>query len=43
MTVSISRFFRDCKFWQTLQNELLPNLIKENKEKIKVWSVGCAK
>jgi len=43
MTVSISRFFRDCKFWQTLQNELLPNLIKENKEKIKVWSVGCAR
>ncbi|MBW2737379.1 MAG: hypothetical protein JRE64_00740 [Deltaproteobacteria bacterium] len=43
MTVSISRFFRDCKFRQTLQNELLPNLIKENKEKIKVWSVGCAK
>lgn len=42
MTVSISRFFRDRALWQALENRLLPELIEQNKEKIKVWSAGCA-
>ena len=41
MSVSISRFFRDRKFWQALEKEILPDLIKE-KETFKVWSAGCA-
>jgi len=42
MTVSISRFFRDLGRWQTLENEILPTLIKENRRRVKVWSGGCA-
>jgi len=41
MSVSISRFLRDRKFWQTLEKEILPDLIRE-KETLKVWSAGCA-
>ena len=41
MSVSISRFFRDLKFWKTLEKEILPDLIKR-KETLKVWSAGCA-
>ena len=42
LTVSISRFFRDREFWRTLENRLLPDLIEKRREKIKVWSAGCA-
>ena len=42
MTVSISRFFRDRGLWQTLENEVLPTIIKENRRRVKVWSAGCA-
>lgn len=42
LTVSISRFFRDLCLWQTLGNEILPALIQTEKEKIKIWSAGCA-
>jgi len=42
MTVSISRFFRDRKLWQILQMEILPGLIETHRQKIFVWSAGCA-
>lgn len=42
MTVSISRFFRDKRLWEVLEKEILPIFIKEQQEKISVWSVGCA-
>ncbi len=42
MTVSISRFFRDRGLWQTLENEILPTIINENREIVKAWSAGCA-
>jgi len=42
MTVSISRFFRDQMLWQVLENEILPGLIQVYKEKLLVWSAGCA-
>lgn len=42
MTVSTSRFFRDETLWQTLENEVLPTIIKENRREVKVWSAGCA-
>ena len=43
MTVSISRFFRDRKLWLDLENEILPRLFETEKEKLKVWSAGCAR
>ena len=42
MTVSISRFFRDRGFWETLENQILPEIIHKNRENIKVWFAGCA-
>ncbi len=42
MAVSISRFFRDRKLWETLEKEILPELIEKHREKIAVWSAGCA-
>lgn len=42
MTVSISRFFRDKQLWDFLQKEILPGLIEAHKEKIEIWSAGCA-
>jgi chemotaxis protein methyltransferase CheR len=42
MTVSISRFFRDRKLWEILQEEILPQLVASHRGKIKVWSAGCA-
>jgi chemotaxis methyl-accepting protein methylase len=42
MTVSISRFFRDRQFWQTLETKILPDRIQNKKKTFKVWSAGCA-
>lgn len=43
MTVSISRFFRDKKLWQNLEQQILPDLIEKEKKTIRVWSAGCAR
>ena len=42
MTVSISRFFRDQRLWQMLENQWLPDIIARNRLQIDVWSAGCA-
>lgn len=42
LTVSISRFFRDRRLWQTLEKDIIPDLVKKEKEKINVYSAGCA-
>jgi chemotaxis methyl-accepting protein methylase len=43
MTVSISRFFRDHKLWQDLEEDMLPRMIATEKKKFRVWSAGCAR
>lgn len=42
LTVSISRFFRDRRLWEILKEQILPKIIEENREKINIWSAGCA-
>ena len=42
MTVSISRFFRDRGFWQGFKENILPEIMDVDREKIKFWSAGCA-
>lgn len=42
LAVPISRFFRDRKLWEALENRLLPELIDTGKSRIRVWSAGCA-
>ncbi len=41
MTVSISRFFRDRRLWEMLENRWLPDIIAKNLKALKVWSAGC--
>ncbi len=41
MTVSISRFFRDVRLWEALENKILPGIIQKNREIIRVWFAGC--
>jgi chemotaxis protein methyltransferase CheR len=43
LTVTISRFFRDQKVFQTVVDSILPALLKEkDREDLRVWSIGCA-
>lgn len=42
LTVSISRFFRDRQLWQTLEQQILPELMTDCRETLRVWSAGCA-
>jgi len=42
MTVSISRFFRDHHLWKVMEEKIIPNIITQYQEKVRVWSAGCA-
>jgi chemotaxis methyl-accepting protein methylase len=42
MTVSISRFFRDQRLWDALRDNLLPGFTEGRKDRVRVWSAGCA-
>ena len=44
LTVTISRFFRDKKVFDLLENSIFPTILKNKKEKdeFKIWSIGCA-
>jgi chemotaxis protein methyltransferase CheR len=42
MTVSISRFFRDRKLWETIKDRILPLLTPKTSQALNVWSAGCA-
>lgn len=43
LTVSISRFFRDRRLWDALENTELPDLISTCGGIFRVWSCGCAR
>ena len=42
MSVSISRFFRDRKLWEILEDHVLPDLVDICGDRLRAWSVGCA-
>ena len=44
LTVTISRFFREKKVFDTLENPIIPATIRNKKEGngLKIWSIGCA-
>jgi chemotaxis methyl-accepting protein methylase len=43
LTVSITRFFRDKKVFDVLQNSILPSMVnRKGAGDVKVWSIGCA-
>jgi chemotaxis protein methyltransferase CheR len=42
MSVSVSRFFRDRLLWKMMEDHIVPEIIKENRKKVRFLSVGCA-
>jgi chemotaxis methyl-accepting protein methylase len=42
LTVTISRFFRDKEVFDTLEQSLVPDLLKQDRGGLRIWSVGCA-
>jgi len=48
LTINVSGFFRDYERWQTLEESLIPRLLKEVKSLrpagsgLRVWSAGCS-
>lgn len=42
LTINVSEFFRNPTHWQSLEKEIIPELIKERGGPIKIWSAGCS-
>jgi chemotaxis protein methyltransferase CheR len=43
LTVTITRFFRDKKVFDVLENSILPSMVEhKGAGDVKVWSIGCA-
>ncbi|UCE34905.1 MAG: hypothetical protein JSV40_03050 [Deltaproteobacteria bacterium] len=42
MSVSVSRFFRDRLLWKMMEDRIVPEIVKENRGKVRFLSVGCA-
>lgn len=41
LTINVSEFFRDTKYFDTLRNIILPDLLRPNRS-LSVWSAGCS-
>ncbi|CAA7603195.1 Chemotaxis receptor methyltransferase CheR, N-terminal [Acididesulfobacillus acetoxydans] len=41
LTINVTQFFRDAKQWQTLQDDILPSLVRV-KFSLRLWSAGCS-
>ena len=42
MTINVSEFYRNPKRWEVLENKILPRLLKNNSNRLKVWSAACS-
>ena len=42
MTVSVSRFFRDRFLWKMIEDQIVPEILKGNRKRVRFWSAGCA-
>jgi chemotaxis protein methyltransferase CheR len=48
LTINVSEFFRDTDRWKTIQEQVIPQLIKDNqaqrstKTGLRIWSAGCS-
>jgi chemotaxis protein methyltransferase CheR len=42
MSVSVSRFFRDRLLWRIMEDHIVPEIIKEHRDKVRFLSAGCA-
>lgn len=42
ITINVSEFYRNPEQWKVLEEQILPDLIKRGKGKLKVWSAACS-
>lgn len=42
ITINVSNFFRNKAKWDILQKEILPEMIRKNPGKLKIWSAACS-
>ncbi|OWZ82928.1 CheR family methyltransferase [Natranaerobius trueperi] len=42
ITINVSEFFRNPQRWDILENRIIPNLIKQKRDNLKVWSAACS-
>ena len=42
MSVSVSRFFRDRALWKIMEEHIVPGIVRENEDRVRVLSIGCA-
>lgn len=42
LTINVSEFYRNTEQWDLLVNEFIPELIKTNGTKLKIWSAACS-
>ncbi len=40
--IGVTQFFRDKEAFDSIQNKVLPELFKDNKKHIRVWTTGCS-
>lgn len=41
LTINVTQFFRDAKFWDIYKENILPGLLR-NKASLRIWSAGCS-
>ncbi len=41
ITINVSEFFRNSNHWEILEKQVVPELLKTNKN-LKIWSAGCS-
>jgi chemotaxis protein methyltransferase CheR len=42
LTINVTQFFRDPEIFVELENVILPDLLKNTKDRLRVWSAGCS-
>lgn len=42
LTINVSEFYRNPALWKTLEDVILPDLIKKFGENLKIWSAACS-
>lgn len=41
LTINVTQFFRDSKYWESFINVIIPDLL-ETRDTLKLWSAGCS-
>jgi len=41
-SINVTRFFRDKELFLSLEQTIIPQILRERKEGIRIWSAGCA-